>query len=363
MSGSSLDGLDIAYCEFQFENKELKSWKLLAHHCQSFTREWQERLRELPKQNGYQLMLAHTALGKYMGEAVNDFIAKNPIVKPDFIASHGHTIFHEPSLGMTCQIGDGAALAATTGITAITDFRSMDIAFGGQGAPLAPVADAYLFSEYDFLVNLGGIANVSARLADDEIIAFDICGANAMLNHIAREIGLEYDPEGQNAAAGKLIKPLFEALNQNDYFKKPFPKSLSNQWVQKQIHEDIAPYTDCSHQDRLFTCVEHIAFQFAASLQEIFELKKLSKTQKYKMLVTGGGAFNNHLIQKMAARFKEKGLNIEIVLPDPEIINYKEAILMALLGSLRMLGIPNSFASCTGASRDTVNGGVYFAGG
>lgn len=359
MSGSSLDGLDIAYCEFQFENQVLKNWKLLAHHCEPFTREWQERLRELPKQNGYQLMLAHTALGKYMGEAVNNFIAKNPIVKPDFIASHGHTIFHEPSLGMTCQIGDGAALAATTGITTITDFRSMDIAHGGQGAPLAPVADAYLFSEYDFLVNLGGIANISARLANDKIIAFDICGANAMLNHIAREIGLEYDPEGRNAAKGILIKPLFEALNTNDYFKKPFPKSLSNQWVQQQIHEDIARYVDCSAEDRLFTCVEHIAFQFATSVEEIFCQESLSKFKKYKMLVTGGGAFNNHLIQKMAARFEEKDLNIEIVLPDPEIINYKEAILMALLGSLRMLGIPNSFASCTGASRDTVNGGVF----
>ncbi|MBN2235971.1 MAG: anhydro-N-acetylmuramic acid kinase, partial [Bacteroidales bacterium] len=189
MSGTSLDGLDIAYCTFRKE----KDWKfeILLAETIDYPMGWITRLRNLPQSSASEYAKTHADYGHFIGKEIKKFIQKHQI-DVDFISSHGHTIFHQPELGFTAQIGDGAAIAAETEISVINDFRSMDIAFKGQGAPLVPIGDRYLFSEFDFRLNLGGFANISFE-KNGSTYAFDIAPANIALNHFANQIDLAFD--------------------------------------------------------------------------------------------------------------------------------------------------------------------------
>ncbi len=363
MSGSSLDGLDVAYCRLETAWEEgaflVKKWELLLADTLPFTPEWQERLRRLPTATALEFCSGHAGFGHYLGELVNCFLEEKKLspAQIDLIASHGHTIFHEPAQGFTTQIGDGAALAAGTGCTVVSDFRSSDVALGGQGAPLAPMADKMLFPGYDFYLNLGGIANISCN-TDGRYIAFDVCGANQALNALASLLGLPYDTDGQLAASGQLDPLLFDAINARGFFAAPYPKSLSNQWVQQHLTQACLQATTPVN-DRLHTVCQHVAHQLAKSVLQVLEKERIAK-EKYRLLATGGGAFNGYLMRCIQQQLSAVGLpNLEVVVPSDDVVKFKEALLMALLGVMRVEGAPNCISSVTGASRDAVGGGVF----
>lgn len=336
MSGSSLDGLDVAFCEFEFANHAVTKWQILQAETMAYSEDWQQRLRELPGANGRDLLLAHAHYGHYVGELVNLFLEKHSI-QPDFIASHGHTIFHFPKEKMTLQIGDGAAISAVTGYPVVCDFRSMDVALGGQGAPMASIADQYLFSEYDFMLNLGGIANITANL-NGKYIAFDIGGANQVLNQLVEPLGLEYDAGGQLAASGNLNETLLQQADALSFHNESYPKSLGNDWVREQL---IPIYTQfqASVEDKLHTACVQITRQIANNITQIITKENFTK-YNYKLLATGGGAFNDFLIQCLQTACNEH-FAVEIVVPDERIIGFKEAAMIALAGILRWNQQPN----------------------
>lgn len=350
MSGSSLDGLDIAYCSFTL-NEQTFDWQLLKGETVAFSEQWQSRLKYLSQQNAEVYAKTHTYLGYYFGDLCNDFIKRNQL-QPDLIASHGHTVFHNPEARYSAQIGDGAAIAATTGIRTIDNFRIQDIALNGEGAPIAPIADQYLLPGYDFYLNLGGIANVSCK-TENSFVAFDISGANQVLNQLAQEVGMPYDNRGQLAASGKPVNDLFKKANGLNYLTKPYPKSLSNQWVQTEL-VSLFLEDPSSVEDKLCTMVHHIAYQLHQAIGQIIKVEKLHQPM-YKMVATGGGVYNDFLIKTI----KTYNPGIELNIPTASIIEFKEAALMALMGVLRIAKIPNTIHAVTGAKRDTIGGAIH----
>ena len=346
MSGSSLDGLDIAYCHFE---KERDNWKFSIVHadCIPYTKEWINRLRNAQGLDGRSLWQLHTDYGHLLSDLVNAFIEKNKLTDSiDLIASHGHTVFHFPDLHFTTQIGDGAALAVGTGIQAACDFRSSDIALGGQGTPIVPIGDRSLFREYNYLLNLGGIANLSIKNGET-IIAFDICAANQVLNHYAALKGFEYDKGGAIAAAGHVCQPLLDALNALEYYQRPFPKSLDNGFSRDVIFPVIERF-DISTEDKLHTYCEHIAYQIKSHID------KANGAEQGELFITGGGAFNSFLIGRIAAHS-----SLTVHIPPDDVVKYKEALVIAFIGLLRWRNEPNVLSSVTGASRDSIGGALY----
>jgi anhydro-N-acetylmuramic acid kinase len=345
MSGTSLDGLDLAAVEFQrFEN--LWNFSIVADETVEYSNDWEEKLRTAPELPGEKLIELHNDYGRFTGQQINRFMKFHRLL-PDLIASHGHTVFHQPEKGFTFQAGNGACIAAETGITTVADFRSGDVALGGQGAPLVPVGDRLLFSEYESCLNLGGFANISFE-KNGKRIAFDICPVNFILNDLARKLGKPYDENGDLGRHGTIDNQLLEKLNQLEFYAQNPPKSLGKEWMYRHFFPVTEP-SNISIQDKLRTAYEHIAIQIA---------KATPATGK--MLVTGGGAFNSFLME----RFRQH-LKCEIIIPSSEIINYKEALVFAFLGLLRYLGEVNCYASVTGARRDSCAGVVFYlaAGG
>ncbi len=354
MSGSSLDGLDVAYCKFAWAEGQLVSWHIHQAETLPFDEAWQEKLRRLPHADGKELLVAHAHFGHYMGELANRFLQQYSVT-PDFIASHGHTIFHYPANRMTLQIGDGAALAAATGYPVINDFRAMDVALGGQGAPVAPIADRYLLPGYDFYLNLGGIANITAHL-NNKYIAFDICGANQVLNALAQQIGLLYDQNGATAETGRLQETLLQQADALPYHHLPYPKSLGNDWVQEQLLP-IFLHFDAPVADKLHTACFHIAGQIAQAIRAIIERERFQK-EHYRLVATGGGAWNTFLMRRLYEACVRIA-PVEIVIPEALTVGFKEAALIALMGLLRLENVPNCIASVTGAARDAIGGAIH----
>jgi anhydro-N-acetylmuramic acid kinase len=358
MSGSSLDGVDLACCRFELHpeknGKPVRNWELEIAETIPYPGAWQDRLRQLPSSDAATLCKADTALGHYLGRMVKDFINRHAL-QPDAIASHGHTIFHFPEEATTVQIGAGAAIAAETGLTTIDNFRAMDLALGGQGAPLAPIADLYLFPEFDCWLNLGGIANITVRREDRQLIAFDIGGANQVLNALVAPLGLTYDQDGRLAATGKLIPELLKKADALPYFQKKCPKSLGNDWVQDTLLP-IFLTAEGATADKLYTACLHLARQIARSVEQT--LPETARQKHARMLATGGGALNTFLmglIQEECAKI----CSLEVVVPEPDIVQFKEATLMALMGALRLTGRPNCLSSVTGARANAMSGSVH----
>ncbi len=354
MSGSSLDGLDIAYCEFVFENGQW-AFKVLLTDVVVYPDEWIQEIKSLPVSSAMSLWQSHTALGHYFAEQVNAFIARQNLQgKVDLVASHGHTIFHFPDKKMTTQIGDGSAIAAVTDLPVVCDFRSGDIADGGQGTPIVPIGDRLLFADYRFCLNIGGIANISCKTGEPNgIVAFDICAANQVLNSLANRLGKEYDAGGDMARQGKVHPPLLQKLNELDFYKLDYPKSLDNGYSRELILPLIEGF-DISVNDKLSTYTEHIAAQVAAHIKAIVAKENLSFAAKEKMLATGGGAFNTFLIERI-----KQLANIAVIVPAEELVKFKEALVIALMGVLRMRNEVNVLKSVTGAKKNSVAGAVY----
>ena len=329
MSGSSLDGLDIAFVEFQEQGGKW-TWQILESSCMEYSSEWAERLKNACNLNAREYQLLHTAYGRYIGQETNRFIEQNHLeYKVAVIGSHGHTSFHMPEQHMTAQLGDGAAIAAFTRLPVVSDLRSLDVALGGQGAPIVPIGEKLLLSEYQLFLNIGGIANISFN-SPDQYIAYDICPANRVLNMLAAELGKEYDEDGALAASGKADMKLLDKLNALEYYSRPAPKSLANDFGTDQIYPMITQST-LNIEDSIRTYTEHIVTQIKRSVLGFYGENNQSPGQQ--LLVTGGGAFNKFLIQRLNDELAT--LNIQVVVPDSGLVKFKEAMIMAFIAVLR----------------------------
>jgi anhydro-N-acetylmuramic acid kinase len=346
MSGSSMDGLDLAYVHLHSSqgkwNYTLAEAVTIPH-----TSEWISRLDAAPELSAREYLLLHHEFGVYIGQEVNKFIEeRNLDFQIQLIASHGHTVFHMPQHGTTAQLGSGAAIAAQTGLQVVTDLRSLDMALGGQGAPIVPIGERWLFSGYDYFLNLGGIANIT--LAVDGIYqAFDVCPANRVLNLLAQKRGQAFDRDGAWASAGQVIIPLLEALDGLDYYLLPPPKSLPNQFGTEVVW-GLIKASGCPVEDGLRTYTEHIARQLA---------RALDAKPGGKMLVTGGGAHNVFLVERITALLDPLGISISVA--DPMVTDFKEALIMAFMGVLRLREEENTLASVTGALRPSIGGALW----
>lgn len=352
LSGSSLDGTDVALCKFVIDRDVpglVPEWNIAEATTIPYPDEWIKRLKSLPAATARDLVLADTDLGHYYGALSRDFIQKHGL-RADLIVSHGHTIFHFPEQKTTTQIGDGAAITAETGIDTVTQLRGMDVAFGAQGAPLAPLGDKYMYPGYSFYLNLGGIANLTTT-AEGVYIAFDICPCNQVLNALAGEAGMPFDRDGGLAASGRISPDLLKLFQSDEYLSRPYPKSLDNSWV-TDYH--VYPSLDFKApvEDKLHTAVEFIAMEIARACA-LFTIQPAGR--KPTLFITGGGALNHYLVSRIQSLTGE----VEVVLPSRTIIEFKEVSFIALAGLFRCLRIPNLFASVTGAPGDTINGALY----
>ncbi|MFI5152056.1 MAG: anhydro-N-acetylmuramic acid kinase [Chitinophagales bacterium] len=366
MSGSSLDGLDMVFVHFQ-ENSGKWVYEIQQTACYPYSTEWSNKLKNAPALSAYDYQLLHTEYGHYLGAQVNRFIEENDLqFQVQLISSHGHTVFHLPAKKMTAQLGDGAAIASSTGINTISDLRSVDLALGGQGAPIVPIGEKLLLEPYRFFLNLGGIANLTARVSMEKsktagsgsvehFIAFDVCPANRILNLLALDAGKTFDEDGYMASTGYLDANLLSRLNQFPYYEYPYPKSLGNEFGNDELYPMIRQASG-SIQDKLRTAVEHIAIQVRDSVEEV--LKNAEPSEKeMRMLVTGGGAHNKFMISRLSELTRRIG--VELLIADPKLADYKEALIMAFIGVLRWREETNVLSSVTGASRDSIGGAVW----
>lgn len=348
MSGTSLDGLDIAYCEFLFEN-QIKSYNILEAETIAYPTDMVKRLDKGITKSGLELSFLNNELGTWMGDRCLNFMKKNRI-NPDFISSHGHTIYHQPEKGLTLQIGNGNLIHAITNIPVVFDFRALDVAMGGQGAPLVPIGDELLFSKYQICMNLGGFVNISFNDGQNRK-AYDIGAINIVLNKLAQELGHEYDPEGQIARSGSTIQEFNEELDRLSYYSQPWPKSLGKEWVDNKIMPLIDLYRVHKTEDILHTYSKHIARRIATDINYL--KNTLFERQPGRLLVTGGGAYNKYVIESIRSLLLP---GLEIMIPEDILVAYKESLIFALMGLMRIKGIPNCLQSVTGANHNSCCG-------
>lgn len=337
MSGTSLDGLDLCLASFQ---KQMNRWTFKITEAQTFPYppQLKERLQHAHALNAFDFILLHKEYGRFLGEQSKHFLDATAS-SANYIASHGHTIFHQPEKGITFQIGCGANIAAVTGISTIYDFRSLDVALGGQGAPLVPIGDDLLFSDYDICLNLGGFANISYNNEQGNRVAFDVCPCNIVLNQLVKVKGINYDINGHYASQGAICEPLLKELNSLDFYSKKGAKSLGREWVEQEFISRFEGY-DISIEDCLRTMCEHIAIQISRH------------ANMRNMLATGGGTHNSFLMSKI----REHCDSCRVVIPSKEIVDFKEALIFAFLGALYVSNENNTLSSATGASRDSIGG-------
>lgn len=341
MSGTSLDGLDLVSCILYLDQDK---WRYRIQKAQtvSYNDSMIKFLSDTCGYSGNELESRNIIFGNYIGKEVAVFLKENKL-KADLVASHGHTIFHQPHKGFTYQLGSGTAIALTSGITTISDFRSLDVINGGQGAPLVPVGDEYLFGEYSLCLNLGGFSNVSYH-ENNRRMAFDICPVNIFINQICRRTGQEFDDKGKMASGGQVNQDLLKQLNGLEYYRQNHPKSLSREWLET-VFLPVIEACGLSTEDTLRTAYEHFAIQIAGVL---------NKFSGGRILVTGGGVYNEFLMDLIS---QKTICTLEI--PDSILVNYKEALVFALLGVLRYRNEINCFSSVTGARCDTSTGVIH----
>lgn len=337
MSGTSLDGLDICYSKF---NKNDSAWTFEILKCEtiSYSSDWENDLKNAIYFSSERLLQLNSDYGFYLGEKTQKFISKNNIKNLDLISSHGHTVFHQPKNKFTLQIGDGRAIKIKTNKPVVYDFRSQDVLLGGNGAPLVPIGDELLFSKFDACLNLGGFSNISLK-RNEERIAFDICPVNIILNDLALKLGKKFDENGDLARSGNIDYELLDKLNQLKFYQEKSPKSLGIEWINSQV----LPLLRTQKTEYLLaTFTEHASLQIAKICDEL-KIKNV--------LITGGGAYNSYLTEKIKAKTKT-----EIQIPNREIIEYKEALIFAFMGVLRLQNLNNILSSATGSLMDHSSG-------
>lgn len=342
MSGTSLDGVDIAYIHF-YKNGNLWNFKILVADTIEYNSEWRDKFNrafKFDKENLKKINLEYTF---FLADLINKFILKNEINELDAICSHGHTILHQPENGITLQIGNLKELSTITGKTVVCDFRVQDVELGGQGAPLVPIGDELLFNNYDYCLNLGGFSNVSFN-ENKKRMAYDICPVNIVLNHYAQSLGFEFDKDGKLAQRGKVNNELLNLLNEITFYQASYPKSLGKEFIINKIFPTISQFS-ISNYDILRTFTEHIAIQISSKIKE-----------KSTVLMTGGGAYNQFLIELL--RLKKPSVNW--IMPSDNLIQFKEALIFGLIGILRLRNEINVLASVTGASKDHSSGKIFY---
>lgn len=346
MSGSALEGLDIIFAEFHISSG---SWQytVQAAECCPYTEDWRQKIRTAGSLSSTDYLALHAEFGHYIGEQVNRFIEAHQLqYKVQLVVSHGHISFHLPEKKLTAQLGEGASIAAVTGINVVSDLRVMDVALGGKGAPLFPLGEKLLFREYSCFLNIGSNANITFH-EPEGVIAFDVCPANRILNLLAAQSGKTYDDGGKIASAGELKPELLKILNGLEYYGMPYPKSLTGDFTSDVIFPLVR---GANVNDAMRTVVEHIAVQTANVVKQL-------NVSPSKLLITGGGANNSFLVSRIQALLQP--LQVEAVLPDTNIVDFKESLTVALLGILRWREENNALAAITGASRDSIGGAVW----
>lgn len=338
MSGTSLDGLDI--CHASFQKDDLGQWQFEILNASTFpyAEVWENRLRNATRLSAEELYELNSDYGFYLGEKANEFIKEYSLKNIDLIASHGHTVFHQPQKKFTVQIGDGRAIKLLTKLPVVYDFRSQDVLMGGNGAPLVPIGDELLFSEYDACLNIGGFSNISFK-ENGHRIAFDICPVNIVLNHFAKKVGKDFDENGNLARTGKVDHALLSKLNSLPFYQEKPPKSLGMEWVA----ENILPHLENENSiDVLATFTEHAAIQVA---------EVLNRNAIQKIVFTGGGTYNTYFLERIKTKTET-----QIIVPEEEIINFKEALIFAFMGVLRVNNEINILSSATGSSENHCSG-------
>lgn len=341
MSGTSLDGIDLAECQLAYSDESGWSYNLGVANTIPYPAEWKSRLSDAVNFSEGRLRTLNENYTRYLSNVISEFINRNKIAGLDAICSHGHTILHQPQKGITLQIGNLPEIATYVNETVVCDFRVQDVELGGQGAPLVPIGDRLLFSHYDYCLNLGGFANISSE-GEHGRIAYDICPVNIVLNHYSEKLGKPYDEGGRIAASGVVNEKLLQQLNDLQYYRTDPPKSLGLEWVTREVFP-VINNMGILGKDIIATFTEHIAVQLAAQFQK-----------GAKVLITGGGAYNDHLIERL--KFHRQ---VMIELPSQKIIEYKEALVFALLGVLKLRNEVNCLSSVTGARNDHSGGVIY----
>ncbi|MEX0291642.1 MAG: anhydro-N-acetylmuramic acid kinase [Flavobacteriaceae bacterium] len=346
MSGTSLDGLDLAYCHLWRDSTKW-AYSIEATKSISYDPSMRSKLKDAIYLSAEDLLTFHNTYGSWLGEQAKSFSEEEQL-EVDFIASHGHTTHHKPQQGLTFQIGSGQHLANASGLKTICDFRTSDVALGGEGAPLVPIGDQLLLGDYDFCLNLGGISNISFQKKGQRI-AYDIGLANMILNHITAKIGVSFDKGGEMAGSGKINLEMLKKLNNLSYYKLPFPKSTGYEWFIEKV-VPIVDNTSDSIENLLHTAVHHICEQVA------IQVNLHATKAKGRLLVTGGGALNNFMMHTLKNKLDRR---TSLVVPPPVLIEFKEALVFALMGVLRLKNEINILSSVTGASRDSSGGVIY----
>lgn len=340
MSGTSLDGIDLAHLSLSFNGKW--SFEIGVAETVAYDPQWLSRLKDGISLDPALMANLDADYTKLLGSTISDFIEKHQLSQIDAVCSHGHTIWHQPQKGLTLQIGNRPELASLTNLLIVGDFRVQDVEFGGQGAPLVPIGDRLLFPEYDFCLNLGGFSNISFE-ENGQRIASDICPVNTVLNHYAEELGYDFDDRGRIASSGKIIPELLEALEQLGFYKTSGPKSLGMEFVRDAIFSLTSKYRQLIP-DLLCTFCEHISLRIASALPE----------KKGKMIVTGGGAYHDFLMGRIGHHLPQ----MQVVIPSEKILEFKEALIFGLLGVLKLRGEINVLSSVTGARCDHSSGRI-----
>jgi anhydro-N-acetylmuramic acid kinase len=342
MSGTSLDGIDLAHIHFTINDGKW-SFEILETQTVPYSNKWLNQLKIAVDFSDAQLQNLNREYTQLLGKIIADFISKNHIKNLDAVCSHGHTILHQPQNGLTLQIGNLPEIAKIVGQTVVCDFRVADVKLGGQGAPLVPIGDRILFSDYDYCLNLGGFSNVSFE-HDGKRIAFDISPVNTVLNFYANQLGFDYDDKGKIAQSGKINDALLSELNALDFYKKTFPKSLGFEFVKQTVLPLMEKY-ELAVEDKMRTFCEHVAYQASLALHP----------KNGQLLLTGGGTYNDFLIGRMQHYLPE----MQLLIPDKKILEFKEALIFALLGVLKLRGEVNVLSSVTGAEYDHSSGNIY----
>ena len=348
MSGTSLDGIDLAHINFTIINEKW-SYKILESETIAYTSDWLNKLKVAVSFSKEELTKLNEEYTQLLGEIIKLFIDKNNISNLDAVCSHGHTILHQPHNGFTLQIGNLPEIATYINQKVVCDFRVQDVKLGGQGAPLVPIGDRILFSEYDFCLNLGGFSNVSFE-ENNNRIAFDISPVNTVLNFYANQLGFAYDDKGEISKSGKLNAELLNELNALEYYKKSYPKSLGFEFVKEIVLPLMENYA-ISTADKMRTFSEHIAQQIGLALDDFMVMARRPK----KMLVTGGGAYNDFILERIGYYL----WNMEIIIPDNKTLEFKEALIFALLGVLKLRVEVNVLSSVTGAKMNHSSGVIF----
>ncbi|MFL9845308.1 anhydro-N-acetylmuramic acid kinase [Flavobacterium rhizosphaerae] len=342
MSGTSLDGVDLSYVQFSLSGGNWK-YRIITAETIPYSDKWVTRLKEAVDYTTQQLQQLNNEYTVLLSDIIRSFIAKHKISGIDALSSHGHTILHQPQKGITLQIGNLPQIATLTGQKVVCDFRVQDVAMGGQGAPLVPIGDALLFADYTYCLNLGGFANISFE-EHGKRLAYDICAVNTVLNFYSGRLGYPYDNGGKIARGGKLNNDLLFELESLEFYNKPYPKSLGVEFVKATVLPLLEQY-NIPTEDKLHTYVAHVASQIAQCVA----------TPNCSLLITGGGVYNTFLIEKIQALLP----GVAVVLPNDDTIQYKEALIFALLGVLKLRGEINVLASVTGAQKNHSSGKIY----